>query len=96
MTKTFNTIEEMEMYMVESKYEISCMIVDALVEKYPISESIEIMQWSCLEDDTDYSVECHPEHVCETLEQNLDILVEEEDYKRCSAVKKILDIEYGS
>jgi|TARA_B110000503_G_scaffold116915_1_gene176422 hypothetical protein len=96
MIKTFNTTEEMEMYMVESKYEISCMIVDALVEKYPISESIEIMQWSCLEDDTDYSVECHPEHVCETLEQNLDILVEEEDYKRCSAVKKILDIEYGS
>ena len=96
MTKTFNTTEEMEMYMVESKYEISCMIVDALVEKYPISESIEIMQWVCLEDDTDYSVECHPEHVCETLEQNLDILVEEEDYKRCSAVKKILDIEYGS
>ena len=96
MIKTFNTVDEMWEYMVESKYDISCMIVDTLVEKYPISESIEIMQWSCLEDETDYSISCYPEHVVETLEQNLDILVEVEDYKRCSAVKKILDQEYGS
>lgn len=96
MTKTFNTVEEMGEYMVESKYDIACMIVDTLVENYPISEAIEIMQWVCLEDDTDYSVTCSPEHVVETLEQNLDILVEVEDFERCSAVKKILDEEYGS
>ena len=96
MTKTFNTTEEMEMYMVEGKYEISCKIVDKIVEMYPFSSSLEIMKWSCLEDETDYSITCSPEHVVETLEQNLDILVEVEDYKRCSAVKKILDIEYGS
>jgi len=93
MIKEFNTIEEMELYMVESKYEISCTIVDALVENYPISKPLEIMNWGCNEDETEYSIECYPDHVMETLEQNLEILIEVEDYKRCHEAKKIIDKE---
>jgi len=32
MVKTFNTIEEMELYMVEDKYKISCIIVDKIID----------------------------------------------------------------
>ena len=93
MTKTFNTVKEMEQYMVEGKYEISCVIVDKIVESYPLDSPLEIMTWSCNEDETDYSVSCSPEHVVETLEQNLEILIEVEDYKRCHEAKKIIDKE---
>ena len=91
MKKEFNTIEEMERYMVEGKYEISCVIVDKIVENYPTKKPIHIMEWGCIEDNTDYSVECHPKDITNTLLQNMPILIEVEDYKRCHEAKKIID-----
>lgn len=93
MKKTFNTIEEMERYMVEGKYEISCVIVDKIIENYPTKKPIHIMEWYCNEDNTDYSVECHPKDIKSTLLQNMDMLIEVEDYKRCHEAKKIIDQE---
>jgi hypothetical protein len=93
MVKTFNTIEEMELYMVEDKYKISCIIVDKIIENYPLDLPLRIMTWSCIEDGIDYDIECYSDHVVETLEQNLEILLEMEDYKRCHEIKKIIDIE---
>ncbi len=96
MITTFDTTEDMETYMAENKYDISCTIVDRIIEMYPIEVPLLIMQWNCLEDNTEYDIECYPEHVCETLEQNMSIMIEVEDYARCSKIKKILDIEYGN
>ncbi len=93
MKKTFNTIEEMERYMVEGKYEISCVIVDKIIENYPTKKPIHIMEWCCNEDNTDYSVECHPKDIKSTLLQNMEMLIEVEDYKRCHEAKKIIDQE---
>ena len=96
MMITFDTNDDMEHYMVENKYSIACAIVDKIVKLYPIDVPLQIMEWHCLEEDVAYDIECLPEHVCDTLEQNMEIMIQSEDYKRCSAIKKILDVEYGN
>lgn len=90
INKVFETADEMDEWIDNNEYEISAQIVDTICENWPIEDNLLCLSWHCKEENTDYDVECDPQYVKETLETNLIIMLQYEDYERCAKIKEIL------
>ena len=93
MTKTFKTQEEFDKWMddISNQYKMSCIIVDKICSSYPFEKDLEIMSLEIEEENTIYDIECEVEYLKDTLESNITIMEEYEDYERCIKIKNILD-----
>lgn len=87
----FKNEDELDNWVMNNHYEISCKVVDALIDNYPFDEPILVMSWSVKEDGLIYDVECIPDDVIVTLEQNLETMEQNEDYERCAKIKQLID-----
>jgi vacuolar-type H+-ATPase catalytic subunit A/Vma1 len=89
---TFQTLKEMNNSLKEGNQNLSNLIVDIALQNLNTSaEEIPIVTILVKEDDIVYDVIIDRIDMAETLEQNLDIMEEFEDYERC---QKITDALY--
>lgn len=86
---TFDTTDEVNMLFEEGEKEISDLIIDVALKNLETStEEIPVLSILDKEEDTTYEITIDREDLFETLELNLEIMEEYEDYERC---QKIID-----
>jgi len=85
----FDTEEEMERVINESNYKFNKFVVDSALKNLE-SEKKEITIMSILTKDTNttFDIILEPKYMVETLETNLPVMEDFEDYERC---QKIVD-----
>ena len=85
----FNSSEEMNTMFADDNKPLSDLIVDVALENLDTTiETIPVVSIVTLEDDLIYDVVIDRIDMVETLEQNLELMEDFEDYGRC---KKITD-----
>ena len=90
-TLEFDTTEELnESFNNGNKY-ISDVIVDVAIENLKTKrKNIPVIQFTTKDDDLIYDVMIERPDMVETLEQNLEVMEEHEDYERCQKITDAL------
>lgn len=88
----FKTEEEMEQSFAENDYKFHKFVVDSALKNID-SKKKEITIMSILTKDTNttFDIILEPEFMVETLETNLPIMEEYEDYERCQKIVNAID-----
>jgi|TARA_B100000780_G_scaffold139082_1_gene97384 hypothetical protein len=90
-TLEFNTAEELNDSFAEGNKHISDVIVDVAIANLKTKrKNIPVIQITTKDDDTIYDVMIERPDMIETLEQNLDVMEEYEDYERCQKITDAL------
>tara|TARA_B110000908_G_C10008320_1_gene337376 strand:- start:126 stop:440 length:315 start_codon:yes stop_codon:yes gene_type:complete len=85
----FNTTEELNEAFTEGNKYISEVIVDVALKNIKTKRKvIPVIQFTTKDDDLIYDVMIERPDMIDTLEQNLEVMEEFEDYERC---QKIMD-----
>jgi|TARA_R110000787_G_scaffold130710_1_gene242667 hypothetical protein len=87
----FNTTEELNAQFVDGNKTISDIIVDVALKNLKTKrKNIPVIQFTTKDDDLIYDVMIERHDMVETLEQNLDVMEEYEDYERCQKITDAL------
>ncbi len=87
----FNSSEEMNIMFADDNKPLSDLIVDTALENLDtIIESIPVVSIATIEDDLIYDVVIDRMDMVETLEQNLILMEDFEDYGRCQKITDAL------
>ena len=90
-TLEFNTTEELNGAFAEGNKFISDVIVDTAIKNLKTKRKlIPVIQFTTKDDDLIYDVMIERHDMVETLEQNLDVMEEYEDYERCQKITDAL------
>jgi hypothetical protein len=88
----FNTTEELNISFIDGNKAISDIIVDVALENLKTKrKNIPVVQFTTKDDDLIYDVMIERPDMVETLEQNLEVMEEYEDYERCQKITEALD-----
>ena len=83
----FTSSEEMNIMFADDNKPLSDLIVDIALENLDTTiESIPVVSIATIEDDLIYDVIIDRDDMVETLEQNLILMEDFEDYKRCQKI----------
>lgn len=89
---SFNTEEEVDRLFETSVYDFHKIVVDAALYNLTSSkQEIPIMEIIAKDTNTVFDIILEPEYMVETLEVNLPIMEEYEDYKRCQQIVSAID-----
>ena len=88
----FDTTEELNTSFTEGNKTISDTIVDVALKNIKTKRKIiPVIQFTTKDDDMIYEVMIERPDMVETLEQNLEVMEEFEDYERCQKITEALD-----
>ena len=91
-TLEFNTTEELNEAFAGGNKFISEVIVDTALKNIKTKRKIiPVIQFTTKDDDMIYDVMIERPDMVETLEQNLEVMEEYEDYERCQKITEALD-----
>ena len=87
----FDTTEELNASFTDGNKTISDIIVDVALKNLKTKrKNIPVVQFTTKDDDLIYDVMIERPDMVETLEQNLEVMEEYEDYERCQKIKDAL------
>jgi|TARA_R110000744_G_scaffold817_1_gene3095 hypothetical protein len=87
----FDTTEELNASFTDGNKTISDIIVDVALKNLKTKrKNIPVVQFTTKDDDLIYDVMIERPDMVETLEQNLEVMEEYEDYERCQKITDAL------
>ena len=90
-TLEFDTTEELNESFANGNKYISDVIVDVAIKNLKTKrKNIPVIQFTTKDDDLIYDVMIERPDMVETLEQNLEVMEEYEDYERCQKIAEAL------
>lgn len=94
MVKEFNfkSREEFDEFIARKDKELSIAIIDGISKNFDSKKRhIHVVSISIDDEDQIYDLTVEKDQFLDTLEQNLDTLVQHELYEKCSEVKELID-----
>lgn len=84
------TVEDFEQYLVENRFEFAEMIVDTILDNLDATEEFLMLEIYVESTDEIMEISVDPPYFKETLEKNLKIYEEFEEYEKCSYIQKAI------
>ena len=86
-----DTLEDFETYIRDNRFEFSEMIIQTILDNLDVKEEFLMLEVYVESTDEIMEISMDPNYYVETLEKNLKIYEEFEEYEMCSYIKEAIE-----